>query len=238
VTLRLPGDAGGAAAVLRALRRALPLLLSPRLLGALLRWLGGAIALWLVLGLLLYGPLVAGLAHLLGAQGEVIVAVKLGAIVLLLMAALVTVLVAVAVFTMPVIVRFVAERYFPALERRRGGTWHGGLRNALVATLLFVPAWLLCLPLLAVPPLYVALTWCLGAWFNQRLFRYDALADHADREELARLPRRMRGRLFALGLVLAPLALVPFAGLLVPLFAGIAFACLCLDALAQARRAA
>jgi hypothetical protein len=223
--------------VLNALRRALPLVLSPRLIGALLRWLFGSMALWLLIGLLAFEPASAGLARLFGAGTHDVPAVNALLIVVLVIAAILSVVVAIAVFTMPLIVRIVSERYFPALERRHGGTWHGGLRNAVFATLLFVPAWLACFALVALPPLYLAATWCLGAWFNQRLFRYDALAEHADREELAQLPVRIRGRLFTLGLVLAPLTVVPFVNLLVPLLAGIAFACLCLDALARARGA-
>jgi hypothetical protein len=209
--------------------------LSGRLIGALLRWLLGSLALWLVVGLVAFEPASAGLARLFGADAGTLPAVKALVVVMLVIAAILSVVIAIAVFTMPLIVRLVAERYFPRLERRQGGTWHGGLRNALVATLLFVPAWLACLVLLPLPPLYLAASWCVGAWFNQRLFRYDALAEHADREELTRLPARIRGRLFGLGLVLAPLTLVPFVNLLVPLFSGIAFACLCLDALARER---
>jgi len=233
--LRVPGNA--VLAVLRALGRALPLVVSPRLIVALLRWLAAAFAVWLVVGVLVYAPATAALAHILGAAGGGQVAIKALVVVLLVIAALLTALVAIAVFTMPLIVRLVAQRHFPALEMRHGGTWHGGLRNALGAVVVFLPMWLACLFLLPLPPLYVAATWCASAWFNQRLFRYDALAEHADREELARLPGAMRGRMFALGLVLAPLALVPFVNLLVPLLAGIAFACLCLAALAQARTA-
>jgi hypothetical protein len=223
--------------VLNALRRALPLVLSPRLVGALLRWLLGALVLWLVIGLVAFEPASAALAQLFGADASELPAVKSLVVVVLVIAAILSVVVAIAVFTMPLIVRLVSQRYFPALERRHGGTWHGGLRNAVFATLLFVPAWLACFALVALPPLYLAATWCLGAWFNQRLFRYDALAEHADREELARLPVRIRGRLFTLGLVLAPLTVVPFVNLLVPLLSGIAFACLCLDALARERGA-
>ena len=41
-------------------------------------------------------------------------------------------------------------------------------------------------------------------WVNQRLLRYDALAEHADREEMARrLPRRGAARSISLGLLLA-----------------------------------
>jgi len=82
---------------------------------------------------------------------------------------------------------------------------------------------------------YIAASLLLNAWLNQRLFRYDALALHADREELRQVVRDARGRLFALGLVLAPLSLVPLVNLVAPLYAGIAFAYLCLGELAALR---
>jgi uncharacterized protein involved in cysteine biosynthesis len=70
------------------------------------------------------------------------------------------------------------------------------------------------------------------------MFRYDALAEHADRTEIQALLARSRGRLMGLGLVLAPLSLVPIVNVLVlPLFAGIAFTELCLGELAALRAA-
>jgi len=45
----------------------------------------------------------------------------------------------------------------------------------------------------------------------------------------------MRGRLLVLGLVLAPLSLIPLVNLFAPIYAGIAFTYLCLDELAAFR---
>ena len=80
-----------------------------------------------------------------------------------------------------------------------------------------------------------AFHWLLNAWLNQRLFRYDALALHAGRDELPAVIRGARGRLLLLGLLLAPLSLVPFVNLIAPIYAGIAFAYLCLSELAAYR---
>jgi CysZ protein len=235
--------AGGAArardsaarAILRAMRRALPLLLSPRLLCALAAWLLGACLAWLVIGLVVYEPATDALARRLGGSIGDRIAAALIVMAALALAALLTALCAIAQFTMPTILRLVAQRHFPTLERRRGGTWVGSLRNLVVALGVFLPLWLASFMLLAVPPLYLLASWGLTGWLNERLFRYDALAEHADRTELAALPRAMHRRLWLLGCVLAPLALVPIVDLLLPLFAALAFACLCLDALAHWR---
>ncbi len=103
---------------------------------------------------------------------------------------------------------------------------------------MFVPLWLAALPLSLLPPVGIAATLVLNAWLNQRLFRYDALAEHASAAERATVIRSARGRFFGLGLVLAPLAFVPFVNLVAPIYAGLAFTCLALDELAALRQRA
>jgi CysZ protein len=92
------------------------------------------------------------------------------------------------------------------------------------------------LPLLVLPPVYAVVSLVLNAWLSQRMFRYDALAEHADGAEIAAVVGRSRARLMGLGLVLSPLSLIPLVNILVlPLFAGIAFTELCLADLAALR---
>ena len=147
-----------------------------------------------------------------------------------------TALAAIAVLTMPVIVKTVASRHYPQLAARRGGTLAGSLRNALTALLAFAALWLATLPLLLVPPLYVAASLLLNAWLSQRMFRYDALAEHASASELNAVLRENRTRLLGLGLVLSPLSLIPVLNILVlPIYAGIAYTELCLAELAAMR---
>jgi hypothetical protein len=221
----------------RAIGRALPLLFSGRLLGRLVLWTAAAFAFWIAVGVFAFHPAADALADAIGSGTAARVVATIVVALTFVVAAIVTALVAVATLAMPSIVRLVADRHFPELERRRGGTWHGSLRNVVVTLAIFVPLWLVSLVLLALPPVYVAASWLLTGWLNQRLFRYDALAEHADRDELARVPREIRGRLVALGVLFAPLALVPVVNLAMPLFAAIAFACLCLDTLARRRTA-
>jgi len=75
-----------------------------------------------------------------------------------------------------------------------------------------------------------------SAYLNQRLFRYDALSEHASREEYGEIVRRNRGRLYMLGLILAPLFYVPFVNLAAPVLAGLAFTHFCLAELQRVRR--
>jgi hypothetical protein len=235
-------------AVLRALARALPLLADRRVLVLVAAPLAGAVVLWLIAAIAFGAPLTrllaAAIAHGLVAiglnvdpGGFVLAGGAILAFVLITLAAGVLALAAISIFAGPVFVGAVASRYFPSLEYKHGGTLAGGAVNALVAIAVWIPLQLAVLPLLLFPLIGVPASLALSAWVNQRLFRYDALAEHASAAERERLIGAARGRLFALGLVLSPLALVPFANLIAPLYAGLAFTCLCLAELDALRRA-
>jgi CysZ protein len=232
--------------VLRALVNAAPLVFDRRVLGLVLLPFVGAMVLWVIawiaFGESLSGVIASLLAHGLAFFGmdprPGAFASGFGAVLAFVVLTLVAgalALAAIAVFAGPVFVRAVEARHFPTLERRRGGTMAGSLWNAAVALAIFVPLWLLTLPLLFFPLVGVPVSLALGAWLNQRLFRYDALAEHASAEELATVVRTARGRLMGLGLAVAPLALVPVANLVAPLYAGLAFTYLCLGELATLR---
>jgi CysZ protein len=77
----------------------------------------------------------------------------------------------------------------------------------------------------------------LSAYFNQRMFRYDALAEHASAAEYDAVVRGARARLFLLGLALAFLYAVPVFNLVVPILSALAFTHFCLGELARLRQA-
>lgn len=233
---------GFAASIVGALSRAVPILFTARIVGlavlpllvAAIVWTGIAIAGWY--------PLTDALAHFFGASDGAATWQRFAAdvIAVLIFAALAaaTALTAIAVLAMPVIVRTVAARHFPGLAAKRGGTFAGGLANAALALAIFVPLWLASLVLLFVPPIYALASLALNAWLTQRMFRYDALAEHAARSEIATVIERSRTRLMGLGLALSPLSLIPLVNIFVlPLYGGIAFTELCLAEL-EALRAA
>lgn len=228
-----------------ALTRALPVFASARVLSVVFLPLAGAAVAFVAIAWWTWTPLVEWAAVTLFdaprdaagvPTGWGVIAAAIAAFLAFAALALVTALVAIAVLAMPMIVSTVAARDFATLERRRGGTFAGSVFNAVVTVAVFVPLWIASLFLLAVPPLFVAVSLALSAWLNQRLLRYDALAEHADAKELREVVRGARGRLLGLGLVLAPLSYVPIVNFVAPLYAGVAFTYLCLDELA-ARRA-
>ena len=143
-----------------------------------------------------------------------------------------------SVFGMQKMVEYVASRSYPQLERRRGGGIAGSGWNGLLAFAGMIGLALLSLPLWLLPPLWPIIPLVILAWGNQRLLRYDALAEHADAEEMRRLFRERRGALYLLGLLLALAAYVPLVGFFAPVVFGLAFIHYLLAALHNARLSA
>jgi CysZ protein len=156
-------------------------------------------------------------------------------VILLTPAIIITALLIAAIFAMPVLVSHVTRRDYPQLERRQGGTVLGSAWNAFVAIGLFLVLWVVTIPLWLLGPVAAVLPLVLSAYLNQRLFRYDALSEHASREEMQRIFLEARGRLFLLGLVTGVLYFIPPFNLIGPAFAALAFVHLCLDELARLR---
>jgi CysZ protein len=154
---------------------------------------------------------------------------------LLLPMIIITALLIATVFAMPLLVRHVARRDFPTLEMRHGGSILGSTWNALAAIFVFVLLWIVTLPLWLLGPLAAVLPLALSAYLNQRLFRYDAVSDHADAQEMRRLFQLARGRLFVLGLITGLLYFIPPINLIAPIFAALAYIHFCLRSLQQMR---
>ena len=160
------------------------------------------------------------------------------ALLLLFPCILITALLVASVIAMPFMVKHVAARDFPALERKAGGTAIGSVLNALVAVGAFVVLWLLSLPLWLFGLPAVVLPILIAAYLNQRLFRYDALAEHASREEFELILERSTGRLYVLGAVLGLTQFIPGVNLLSPIYIGLCYTHFCLEELRQLRAGA
>jgi CysZ protein len=221
-------------------------LFHPRMLWLMVWPMLVALAIWGTTALVMWTRLALWLAELFNQWALGIVRVELGRLayflanvaLLLLFVPLVylTALFILGAFGMQKMVDHVATRSFPHLERRRGGGTPGSVWNAAVAfggmLLLFAAS----LPLWLIPVLWPVITLAILTWVNQRLLRYDALAEHADAAEMARVFRAHRGPLLLLGFLLALVAYVPFVGFLAPVVFGLAFIRYLLGALESIRQ--
>lgn len=235
--------AGPVAALVRAARN----IFEPRILAIVLLPTAGSLVLWSLLAWIFWDAWTGAIA---GAAGSTTVAgwlkgwgaawvIDSAAVLLVVVAILpaiyITALVMTEIIAMPVIVKFVGERYYANLRRAAGGTIAGSLVNATIGITVFAVLWIVTLPLWLTGIGAVAAPVLTSAYLNQRMFRYDALAEHATREELQRVIRTSRGDLFVLGALLSLLLYVPLVNLLVPVLSGLAFTHLCLARLVGVR---
>jgi uncharacterized protein involved in cysteine biosynthesis len=162
-------------------------------------WLEGVEPRWIAYG-------IQGIAHL----------------ILFVPLVFITALVITALFAMPALIRLVATVDYPNLERENGGGFVGSVLNALVALTIFVVLWVITIPLWLVG-VGVVIPFVATAYLNQRLFRYDALAEHATREEMQTIVTTQRRSLWALGLLTGLMQFIPFLNLVAPVLAALAF---------------
>ena len=118
-------------------------------------------------------------------------------------------LLVVAVLMTPTLVSLVAERRFPVLERKRGGSLIVSIFWSLGSTLLALIALLVSMPLWLVPPLILILPPLIWGWLTYRVMAFDALADHASADERHELLRRHRSALLGIGVVTGYLGAAP-----------------------------
>ncbi len=118
-------------------------------------------------------------------------------------------LLVVAVAMTPTLVALVAERRFPALERRKGGSMMASVIWSLGSTLLALIALVVSIPLWLVPPLILVLPPLIWGWLTYRVMSYDALADHASADERREIFRRHRGSLLGIGILTGYLGAAP-----------------------------
>lgn len=119
------------------------------------------------------------------------------------------VLLMVAAFMTPALAALVAERRFPQLERRKGGSFVGSVLRSLGATVLALVALVVSMPLWLVPPLILILPPLIWGWLTYRVMSFDALAEHATPEERREVLRRHRGWLLGIGVLTGYLGAAP-----------------------------
>jgi uncharacterized protein involved in cysteine biosynthesis len=134
----------------------------------------------------------------------------------------ITALLITALFAMPALIHMVADRDYPHLERKNGGGFAGSLLNALIALGIFIAIWLITLPLWLIG-VGLVIPFIATAYLNQRLFRYDALAEHASQDEMRAIFSSQRSLLWGLGLLTGLVQFIPILNLFAPVLAALAF---------------
>lgn len=218
-----------------ALARALKSQFEPKMLGLALWPMLGSLLLWIVLASLFWH---AAYAYLMQLADFVPVANFLnewslswvpGALFWLLSLLVMPLLVVTtAIFitstiAMPIAVEYIARHDYPGLAPGRGGDAWGSIWNGLVALIVYIALWLITLPLWLVLPFTAIIPLALAGYLNARIFRYDALAEHATPEEYRQIIDRCGTSLYGLGCVASAMQLIPLINLITPVYSGLSF---------------
>ena len=115
----------------------------------------------------------------------------------------------VAVFMTPAMVLLVAERRFPLLERKNGGSMLTSILWSLGATVVAAIALIVTIPLWLIPPLILILPPLIWGWLTYRVMSYDAMVDHASADERKQIFRENRLSLLAIGVLCGYLGAAP-----------------------------
>ncbi len=118
-------------------------------------------------------------------------------------------LLVVAVLMTPALVALVADRRFPTLERKKGGSLIASVAWSLGSTVLALVALVVSVPLWLVPPLVLILPPLIWGWLTYRVMVFDALAEHASRDERQEIFRRHRSSLLGMGILSGYLGAAP-----------------------------
>ena len=140
-----------------------------------------------------------------------------------------------AVLILPLMLKHLAETEYQEIAAMGADSFTAATVNSVFASLLFIAAWLITLPLWLIPGLSLILPMLLMAWLNRRTFAYDALSMHATEDEWRDLKARHKTPLFMLGLTMALLAHIPLLGLLVPALTALSFVHYGLESLRRSR---
>jgi hypothetical protein len=118
-------------------------------------------------------------------------------------------LLVVAVMMAPALTSLVAAKRFATLERLRGSSVLGSLGWSLLSALLALVALVVSVPLWLIPPLILILPPLIWGWLTYRVMAFDALAQHASREERLEIFRRHRLPLLGIGMFCGYLGAAP-----------------------------
>ena len=140
-----------------------------------------------------------------------------------------------AIVIMPLMLRHLSQGEYRDVAAMGKDSFVAAAVNSIGASLIFIVAWVVTIPLWLIPGFSLLVPLLLMGWLNRRTFAYDALSMHATDGEWANLRAVQKTPLFMLGLTMALLAHIPLVGLLAPALAALSFVHFGLEALRRSR---
>lgn len=121
----------------------------------------------------------------------------------------VLVLLLVGLFMAPVLTALVAEKRFAQLEKKHGASFVASAVWSVGAALMALLALVVTLPLWVFPPLMLVVGPLIWGWLTYRVMAFDALSEHASKDERRSLFVRHRVSLILMGVICGYLGAAP-----------------------------
>ena len=128
-----------------------------------------------------------------------------------------------AVLAMPAVLRFLGKGDYADVTRRGSLGIASSVGNVVKALLIFIPGYLLTMPLWLIAPLAFIIPWLWWGWLTSRLMRFDSCVEHASLDERRQLLLRDRREYLVLGLACAVLNYFPPLFLIAPVLSALVF---------------
>jgi hypothetical protein len=145
----------------------------------------------------------------LGGSDVLTIVAPLLVIVMVTPLVVIVVLLIMGVLITPAMVQMVAARRFAQLEKKRGASMVSSLLWSLGSIVLALLALVVSMPLWLVPPLVLILPPLIWGWLTYRVMAFDAMAEHASKEERRQLFMQHRWSLLGIGVVCGYLGAAP-----------------------------
>jgi Etoposide-induced protein 2.4 (EI24) len=145
-------------------------------------------------------------------------------IVFFLPLAFATAMVLVAVLAMPAVIRHLSAQGYSGLEKLGSFSIAASIWNSAKALLVFIPGYLLTIPLWFVPIIGLAVPLFWWAWLNSRIMRFDSLVEHASIQERSLYIKQYAKQYWLIAAVIGLLNYIPPLFILTPVLSALAFA--------------
>lgn len=140
-----------------------------------------------------------------------------------------------AVAVTPLAVNLLSKTHYQDLEKRGKFIDSRSIFNAVKVGVIFVVGWILTLPLWLIPFASIVLSVFWTAYAFSQITKVDAITEHASPAERAFILKKYNKGFWIIGLVCGVVCLIPFMGLVMPVFAILACTHYGLSALRELR---
>ncbi|MBL7544855.1 MAG: hypothetical protein JNL11_13640 [Bdellovibrionaceae bacterium] len=135
----------------------------------------------------------------------------------------------------PLLTPVIQKNYFPGLVETYELTWFDGLKNTLVATMIFLAALIIGSPLLFIPGGQIVYPFLLNSFLSKRIFPLDAAQNYATTLEYKKLILNERPSLWTLAFLTNGYVYIPILNFLAAPLIALAFIFFCLGKINEYR---